>query len=72
MTCRDCNREIEWFAAFVHVILGAFHFLAFIFNWRRAKRVDRDASIHLGVCIFDLWSARKHARRLRTAQEETR
>lgn len=70
MKCRDCNREIEWFAAFVHIALAVLHGLAFIFNWRRAKRVDRDASIHLGVCLFDLWSARKHARRLKGDSHE--
>lgn len=62
------NRELEWFAAFVHIVLATLHALSAVFNWKRSHRVfDGDALVHVAACAYDVQSAVTHVRRVRSS-----
>ena len=59
------DREMEWFAVFVHGVLAAFHGLAAIWNWKKSRKVlDPDALVHTAAFTYDVFAARKHAKRV--------
>jgi hypothetical protein len=64
------SAELETLAVFVHGLTAFGHLLGVVYNYRRAGRVDRDVTIHGAALIYDIYSAAKHAKRLRATKGE--
>jgi hypothetical protein len=54
------KNELELLACVVHVILAVFHWLAFVFNFRRRNVLD--TFVHGAAGVYDSLSAIKHGK----------
>jgi hypothetical protein len=59
------SRELESLAVFVHGLTAFGHALGVVYNYRTGRRIDRHVVIHSAAFIYDIYSAAKHAKRLR-------
>lgn len=59
------RRELDALAVFVHGVTAFGHALGVVYNWRTDRRIDRHVVIHSAAFLYDVYSAVKHAKRLR-------